>query len=178
MRAHLLVTFALLAAACGGQDVDPGTSTNQGGQGGAATTTSTGAPGGGGAATGGSGTGGEAMGLADVELIYKASSTKVDVAKLATVDYKGSQVVPLPSVWSAGMLTADTTALQFDFEGDDGFHPSMKGGACLTYPKSEDFAKGYILPETRTLVWDDSLGFPGCFSVKSTAKIIALDYMP
>ena len=181
MRAHSLLILALLVTACGDQAVDNGNPTQDAGAGGGSTTTvASGGGGGGGAggAGGATGTGGQPAGLADVQLIHGSDTTKVDVAALPTVDYKGSPVVPLTVVWSAGKLTDDIANLAFDFEGDDGFHPSMKGGDCLAYPTATEIEKGYILPDTRTLVWDDALGFPGCFSVKATAKIIGLDQTP
>ena len=178
-RSRTLLVIALLVTvtACGDQAVDNGNPTLDAGAGGGSTTVATGGGGAGGAG-GATGTGGQPAGLADVELIHGSDTTKVDVAALPTVDYKGSPVVPLTVVWSAGKLTEDIANLAFDFEGDDGFHPSMKGGDCLAYPTATEIEKGYILPDTRTLVWDDALGFPGCFSVKATAKIIGLDQTP
>jgi hypothetical protein len=32
-----------------------------------------------------------------------------------------------------------------------------------------------MIPETRTLMWDDALGLPGCYCVHSVAKVIGLD---
>jgi hypothetical protein len=108
-----------------------------------------------------------------VSLVYGASSVAVDLNKLQTQDYKGSAVVPLTSVWSAGALK-DASTLQFDFEGDDGFHP-LSNLNCKTYVTPDQLSKGYILPETHSLVWDDSLGFADCYSVSNVAKIIGID---
>lgn len=158
-----LLLVACAAAACGGQDVDPGTSQTTG-SGGATTT-----------ASGTGGTGGVPHTAVDVLLSYGADSVTVDLSTLATQDYKGVAMVPLTAVWAAGKLHPDTSTLMFDFYGDDGFHPAQKGGACLTYPTGANLAQGYLLPETRSLVWDDALGWPGCFSVKAVAKMVALD---
>jgi len=108
-----------------------------------------------------------------VSLVYGTSSVPVDLTTFPTQDYKGTAVVPLTTVWSAGALK-DASALQFDFEGDDGFHPTSSPN-CTSYITSEQLSMGYILPTTRSLVWDDSLGFPGCYSVSNVAKIIGLD---
>jgi hypothetical protein len=169
----LVPSLVLSLVACGGQEIDTGHTTHEtgsGGGGGAAATTSTTTDVGG----GGAGTRGAPAGLADVALVYGGSSTKVDVAKLPTQPYKGAEVVPLSAVWSTGGLAPDVASLVFDFEGDDGFHPSMKAN-CQSFVTGAQLAQGYILPETRTLVWDDALGFPGCYSVKAVAKIIGLD---
>ncbi|MFO0592650.1 MAG: hypothetical protein U0441_34215 [Polyangiaceae bacterium] len=163
------VLIALFAGAgCDGQEVNSGSS--NGGGGGTSTTSS----GGTGGTGGGTDTGGTQVGLADVLLSYGGSSVTVDVATLDTQMYKGAAVVPLTAVWAAGKLHDDTTTLQFDFEGDDGFHPSNKAN-CAAYITDAELPKGYILPDTRTLVWDDTLGLPGCYSVKAVAKIIGLD---
>lgn len=128
-------------------------------------------PGGGGS---GGGAGGSSPGLADILLVHGDDSVVVDVAVLPTQVVKDVAVVPLPAVWGAGALTPDTSELVFDFEGDDGFHPSNKP-SCSAYVTAEQLELGYVIPETRSLVWDESLGFPGCYGVKSVAKIIALD---
>lgn len=109
-----------------------------------------------------------------VTLVYGATTTKVDVSSLPTITYKGSPVVALSSIWAAGKLHDDVATLSFDFEGDDGFHPSNKA-SCSTNITGAQLAKGYMLPATRSLVWDDTLGLPGCYSVKAVAKLIGVD---
>lgn len=184
-RASLLVLTAALTA-CGSQDVNSGnptrttptttTSTTEGTGTSTSTGTTTGDAGAGGhAATApDAGAGGTHVGLADVQLVYGATTVTVDVATLPTKDYKGSQVVPLSTVWSAGKLGPGTAKLWFDFEGDDGYHPSMKNG-CENYVPGADLPQGYILPDTRSVFWDDALGLFGCYNVHSVAKIIGLD---
>lgn len=108
-----------------------------------------------------------------VSLVYGSSSADVELTTLPTQDYKGQGVVPLTAVWSAGGL-AEATALEFDFEGADGFHPSSKP-KCAAPITSEQLTHGYILPTGRTLVWDDSLGLPGCYSAHDVVKIIGSD---
>jgi hypothetical protein len=176
---HLPVALAFGAPlGCGDQTVDSGnpvhttattatasTATGAGGEGGGATTT----------ASAGGGHGGSApTGDEVVTLVHGQDTVKVDLATLATVDVQGTPVVPLPSVWAAGALAEGVTTLTFDFEGDDGFHPSNKS-KCAAYITYDELALGSLIPETRSLVWDAALGLPGCYSVKSVAKIIALD---
>ncbi len=170
-----LLTVAVALAGCSDQDVRSGNPTQT-----AVTTsmsTATGAGGvGGSAATGGAGGAGgsTAIGAADVTVVHGADTATVDLGKLTTQDYKGTLVVPLQAAWAAGGLAAGLTKLEFDFEGDDGFHPSQKS-KCATYITYAELAQGYLIPETRSLVWDDALGLPGCYSVKAVAKVIALD---
>lgn len=108
-----------------------------------------------------------------VSLVYGSSSVDVALSALPTQDYKGAAVVPLTAVWAAGGLK-DPSALEFDFEGDDGFRPSTKS-KCAAHITAAQLPKGYVLPDTRTLVWDDALGLPGCYSVHAIVKIIGLD---
>lgn len=176
-----LLFLAAALAACGSQSIDSGnatqtTPTTSATTTGTGTDTTTGGGGAGGHAmtTGGAGAGGAHVGLADVRLVYGATTVTIDVATLATEDYKGSQVVPLSTVWGAGKLGPATSKLQFDFEGDDSFHPSMKG-KCAPYIPGAELAQGYLLPGSRSLVWDDALGLPGCYGVQSVARIIGLD---
>lgn len=188
LAALLLTPFlslALLAGPTGCNDDPAGTeggggddatsSTSAGGAGGGGTTNTGGAGGGGTTSTdtGGAGGGSTATPI-EIELRYGSSSKKVNLAALSTQDFKGTEVVPLPVVWSTGGLKNDTSKLQFDFEGSDGFHPSDKS-KCAAYITPAQLAQGYIVPETRSLVWEDALALSGCYHVYDVVKLIALD---
>lgn len=153
-----LLSFTLLAGStgCVAQSVDTNPSTGTGGD----DTNDTGT-----------------IAADEVELTYGSDSVKVNVTALDTVDYKGTKVVPLTSIWSTGKLKDDVSTLEFDFEGSDGFHPSMKG-KCSANMAGVELDKGSMVPETRNLVWEDSLGLPGCYHVHDVVKIIALDVTP
>ena len=110
----------------------------------------------------------------NVTVEYKGASAVVDVAALARQDYKGSQVVALDKVWAASKTSASLANVEFEFEADDGFRPSARD-RCKTKIVGSQLPQGYVLPETRTLVWDDALGLPGCYSVKYVAKVIVTD---
>lgn len=110
---------------------------------------------------------------ASVTLIHGGESATVDLSSLTTVNYKDTAVVSLEAVWTAGGL-GEASGLEFDFEADDGFHPSSKS-KCAKNLTGAELPMGYIIPDTRSLVWDDSLGLPGCYSVQGVAKIIGLD---
>ena len=172
-----LVVAGLLASlpACSDQEVVSGNPVHTAAASTATSTTvGTGGAGGAGGAGAAGGAGGQPAGLADVTLVHGADSAKVDAATLPTVEVNGVAVVKLSVVWAAGHLAEGTTDLVFDFEGDDGFHPSNKD-KCAPYIPYAELAQGYVIPETRSLVWDDALGLPGCYGVKAVAKIIALD---
>lgn len=110
----------------------------------------------------------------NVSVEYKGTSIVVDVNGLARQDYKGSQVVSFAKIWEASKTPASLGAVEFDFEADDGFRPSTRD-RCKTKITGAQLPQGYVLPETRTLVWDDALGLPGCYSVKLVAKVIVTD---
>jgi hypothetical protein len=110
----------------------------------------------------------------NVVIEYQGKSITVDVNALPRQDYKGSEVVSLGEVWDASELSASLDAVEFEFEGDDGFRPSARD-RCKAKISGAQLPRGYVLPETRTLVWDDALGLPGCYSVKLVAKVIVTD---
>lgn len=107
-------------------------------------------------------------------LSYGSATATIDLGKLPTQTYKDEAVVPLSAIWEAGKLGKSASELVFDFEGDDGFRPTTKP-KCPDPVAGADLDKGYLLPATRTLVWDDSLGFAGCYGVKALKTIIAID---
>lgn len=153
-----LLSFTLLAGStgCDAQSVETTPSTSRGGD----DTNNTGA-----------------IAADEVELTYGSDSVRVQVTALDTQDYKGAKVVPLTLIWSTGKLKDDVSTLEFDFEGSDGFHPSMKG-KCSANMAGAQLGMGSMVPETRNLVWEDSLGLPGCYHVHDVVKIIALDVAP
>jgi hypothetical protein len=120
------------------------------------------------------GDGGTSSAPSNVALDYKGTAATVDLNKLTQQDYKGEKVVSLSKVWEASALTGDLAKLEFDFEGDDGFRPSSKD-RCKTKIAGTQLGQGYVLPDVRSLVWDDALGLPGCYAVKGVAKIYATD---
>ncbi len=115
--------------------------------------------------------GDEAAAPVTIELRLGGQQKTVALGALPRQDYKGSSVVLLSAVWDSAGL-GDRAALDFDFEGDDGFRPSTKD-RCKTPIHGPELEKGYLIPETRTIVWDDALGKPGCYAVRFVAKILA-----
>ena len=106
-------------------------------------------------------------------LHYDGKSALVDLATLPMRDYKGSQVVTLSDAWEKAAL-APRSAIAVDFEGDDGFRPSSRD-RCKNLLSGATLDRAYVVPATRTLVWDDALGLPGCYSVKYVRDVFATD---
>lgn len=153
------LAIALLAAsfaACDEQTVDPGDTS--------AVTSATGAT-----------TSGSSMvDPVNITLVHGTDQIVVDLAQLDTVMVKGAIAVPLEAVWAKGAL-ADENTVTFDFEGDDGFHPSQKP-ACKAFITPAQLAHGYITPDSsRVLIWEDSLGFSGCYFVKGLKTMTGVD---
>ena len=173
--AFVLSAFVLVAAlATGCGEDDPAPAQNAAGSDG--TSSLGGAGSGGGAGTearGAAGSNSASVGP-ELTLTYGDASATVDVGKLPTQIYKDETVIPLSAIWAAGNVGRPASELLFDFEGDDGFKPSSKP-KCQDPVKGADLDKGYLLPATRTLVWDDALGFAGCFGVRGLKTIIAID---
>lgn len=106
-----------------------------------------------------------------IEVNYLADSVDIDLSTLATVDFKASKLVKLTDVWTASKIAADPASLEFEFVGEDGFKPSTKTG-CFDLPGTV-LEKGYIDPNSRKLIWDETLGLAGCYSVNGAAKMNA-----
>lgn len=111
---------------------------------------------------------------ANVVVEYRDRSVTVDVASLARLEYKGASVVSLGKVWESAKLEVDSSTIELDFEGDDGFRPTTRD-RCKAKITGAQMEKGYVLPETRTLLWDEALGLPGCYGVKGVAKVLVTD---
>ncbi len=113
----------------------------------------------------------EAAAPITIKLTLGGQEKNVALGALPRQDYKGTSVVTLGAVWDSAAL-GDRASLDFDFEGDDGFRPSTKD-RCKTPTHGPELDKGYVVPETRTIVWDDALGKPGCYAVRFVSKVIA-----
>lgn len=107
-----------------------------------------------------------------VDVIFESKTVAVSLESLQTVDYKGADVVPLADVWNAAHGSVSPASLAFVFESDEGFKPSDK--ECADVPGTA-LDKGYLEKNTRNLVWDESLGFRGCYSVRGTKSITGVD---
>jgi hypothetical protein len=70
---------------------------------------------------------------------------------------------------AAGLEEDEILSMRFDFQGEDGYRPSQKGCEPL---EGENLELGFLDPESMLLIWDPSLGLPGCYSVKGTVWIL------
>jgi hypothetical protein len=107
-----------------------------------------------------------------VDVTFGSKTVTVSLEPLQTVDYKGIGAVPLHDVWNAAHGSVSPSSLAFVFESDEGFKPSDKD--CADVPGTV-LDKGYLEKTTRNLIWDESLGFRGCYSVRGTKSITGVD---
>jgi hypothetical protein len=97
----------------------------------------------------------------------------VELDRVATVTVSGAQVAKLTDLIALAVPQKPLSGLQgTDFVSADGFTPKSKSNCNALLPVSpETLAKGYLDPATRNLVWDSTLGFPGCMTVRDTAEV-------
>ena len=103
-----------------------------------------------------------------VDVVHGADSVKVSLGTLSTLQYKEVDVVRLGDVWTAAFPSTDPNGLAFSFVSASGFRPSDKDCADMPGPL---LGNGYIEPVSGNLVWDESLGLRGCYSVRETARM-------
>jgi len=100
---------------------------------------------------------------------FEEQSVDVDLRTIETSNYKGLNLVGLVRAWERAKFEADINTLVFEFVGSEGFRPSSKD--CDNLPGTQ-LNGGYIDPISRKLVWDESLGLRGCYSVSDTTHMI------
>lgn len=111
-----------------------------------------------------------------ISVIYGAESKVIDVAKMATVDVEGTPAVLLSEVVKAAFPAVVLTEVSVDFTGAEGFKPGSKANCVGVVPvPGKSLEQGWIDPATTKIFWDESLGFPGCLTVKMATEIILAD---
>lgn len=114
--------------------------------------------------------------LAGVTLEVFKGNLGVEIVYLSLVetqDIDGEEVVPLTGILAAaGIENLDQWV--FDFEAEDGFRPAAKYPCRGQVPVAgELLEKGGYAALTGSLLWEKSLGFPGCLSVQGIQRIYA-----
>jgi hypothetical protein len=117
-------------------------------------------------------------GVKSVEVVYAdGAPAPVDLTDLDVVVLDdGEEYARLSDVVEAAGLGAALSALEFDFEGSDGFRSSSTSTCVDVIPMAGDLlTQGYIHRVTRDLAWDEALDLPGCVHVDDTARLLASD---
>ena len=107
-----------------------------------------------------------------MEVRHGDASVRVDLGSLAGDRRADLCLVPLDQVVEAADLGIVLSETEFDFEGEDGFRPSQVGCAPLD---GALLSRGWADMSTGTLVWDESLGLRGCYSVTKARAMLAFD---
>ena len=115
-------------------------------------------------------------GVKTVEVVHdEGAPVVVDLADLEVVTLDdGEEHARLSDVVEAASLGVELSALEFDFEGADGFRSSSTSTCVDTIPMAGALlTQGFIHRTTRNLAWDEALDMPGCVHVDDTARVLA-----
>ncbi|MGI5860661.1 MAG: hypothetical protein ACOX6T_01240 [Myxococcales bacterium] len=108
-----------------------------------------------------------------VKVTWQGASTDVALGGLPTVEVAGAKAVRLTEVVAEVIGSTAVAGLKADFTAADGFKPGSKSTCDGFIPVPGDkLAQGYIDPQSRHLIWDESLQYPGCLHINDTAEII------
>ncbi len=111
-----------------------------------------------------------------VEVVYGDDTTTVDLSQFEATEIDGEAHVSLADVVMDGAELAPLGDFEFDFAASDGFTPLGSPNCLGIVPlPGEYLTQGQINIDTMRLVWDETLEFPGCLSVKDLAQIIVTD---
>jgi hypothetical protein len=101
-----------------------------------------------------------------VRVVFGDESTCVDLQEL--VD--NAPAVRLDRIWAAAKL-AGAAPVAFDFIGEDGFSPSMRGHPPLD---AAVLSRGFVRIRERRLEWDPALALPCVYRVRAFSRLVAL----
>jgi hypothetical protein len=111
--------------------------------------------------------------VGEVEVVYGDTRVTVDLGDVAEVLREdGEGYARLSDVVEAAGIGADLSAMEYDFEGVDGYRPSARSTCAGVVPVTFAVLEGgYVHRTNRNLAWDDALEMPGCAHVDETARV-------
>ncbi len=104
-----------------------------------------------------------------VQVVLGDQEVEVALGTLDTVAMGAERLVALHEVISASGLASTPEEYVFDFEGSDGFRPSLDKG--LDPLDWEQLASGWIHPITASLTWSPEASIPSAWHVSNVAKV-------
>jgi len=107
-----------------------------------------------------------------VKVTHGQDSGSVDLGMLSGDRQADYCLVPLSDVVGAAHLGMDVAGSFYDFVAQDGFQPTQVECALID---GDTLAHGSVDMGTGTLVWDESLGLRGCYSVIHAVEILVYD---
>lgn len=119
----------------------------------------------------------EPAGARNITVNYEGDTQEIFLGDLSGEVNDSLCLVSLADIVAAAdELEIDVEETVFDFEASDGFRPTQMGpdSGCDVVEGSA-LSLGWIDRNTGALVWDDSLGFFGCYYVKQTVIIHVID---
>ena len=102
-----------------------------------------------------------------VRVVFGDDSTWVDLQDLCG----DGPAVRLDRIWTAAKLPATAAPVAFDFVGEDGFCPTLRGHPALDATK---LSRGYVRIRERRLEWDPALALPCAYRIRAFARLVAL----
>jgi hypothetical protein len=79
--------------------------------------------------------------------------------------------IRLDRLWTAASLACPPSSLVFDFVGEDGFCPTLRGHPPLA---ADALARGYVRVRERRLEWDPRLALSCAYRVRAFARLVAV----
>lgn len=100
-----------------------------------------------------------------VTVAFDGHSVDVDVTKVG-------DNATLAAVWKTAFPTQDTTGLQFDLVGSDGFRPSLRP-QCTRPLVAKDLDLAKVKADNHDVSWDDSAKMAHCYNIKALSRLEA-----
>lgn len=114
----------------------------------------------------------EGVPFKSVQIHYKGKVETVDVKGLPTATLLGEKVVLIKTLIEATSFDVECRKVTIDFEGSDGYRPTLKGMCTKNLPMDGKVAgQAGINLETSELLWDQSLDVEKCAMVKLVADM-------
>jgi hypothetical protein len=111
-----------------------------------------------------------------VNVTYGGDTQALDLGQARTTNVDGQALVQLASLALEAYPQLALGSIVVNFVAADGFVPANSPNCESLVPVLGMLIElGYIVPETRNLIWDETLQYPGCMSVTDTAEIQLAD---
>jgi hypothetical protein len=112
-----------------------------------------------------------------IQVTYQGMNQTVQFDDLETqYKFNDQPVVSLEDIVLGSGLVLSCQGLWMDFVGSDAYSPVCSDNCAGYAPVSGELAgQGYIERGTRRLLWEESLEYPGCLSVKDVETIALAD---
>lgn len=107
-----------------------------------------------------------------IKVVFNEIDHVVGLNNVPVSQYKDVDSYTLSDIWAQTGIKMSHTMLKFDFE-TDGFKSSSKT-PCKDFAPGDKLDKAYLGVQSGNLVWDDTLGLPGCFNVKGLHTMYAI----